>query len=166
MTDTQHDLTGEELYSLVRTGPLVSIDLIARAPDARLLVGLRNNQPARGTWFVPGGRIRKDERVVDAIERISLRELGRRIELAGAEFIGVFEHLYPTNFSGRPGTTHYVVLAMGVRLSEMPATPADDQHARWRWLTEAELLADPDVHENTKAYFRPTPHTAIDAGVR
>jgi colanic acid biosynthesis protein WcaH len=27
------------------------------------------------------------------------------------------------------------------------------QHGGYRWLTAAELLADPDVHANTKAYF-------------
>ena len=29
----------------------------------------------------------------------------------------------------------------------------DEQHALYRWMTTAALLADPQAHENTKAYF-------------
>ncbi|TFZ33599.1 GDP-mannose mannosyl hydrolase, partial [Pseudomonas syringae] len=29
-----------------------------------------------------------------------------------------------------------------------------DQHSEYLWLSPAALLARPDVHENTKAYFR------------
>jgi colanic acid biosynthesis protein WcaH len=36
----------------------VSIDLIVRDADGRVLLGLRNNRPARDWWFVPGGIVR------------------------------------------------------------------------------------------------------------
>ncbi|WP_286745065.1 NUDIX domain-containing protein, partial [Aquabacterium sp. UBA2148] len=41
--------------------PLVSIDLVLTDESNRLLLGLRRNAPARGWWFTPGGRIRKNE---------------------------------------------------------------------------------------------------------
>jgi hypothetical protein len=40
--------------------PLVSIDLIIRDNADRVLLGLRNNEPAKGYFFVPGGIILKD----------------------------------------------------------------------------------------------------------
>lgn len=51
----------DEFAHIVRLAPLVSIDLIIRAAKQNVLVALRTNEPARGVYFVPGGRIRKDE---------------------------------------------------------------------------------------------------------
>lgn len=39
------------------SAPLVSFDLIIRDPDGRALLRLRTNDPAKGFYFVPGGRI-------------------------------------------------------------------------------------------------------------
>ena len=62
---------------VVRNTPLVSVDLIVRDSRGRVLLGLRNNAPARHSWFTPGGRICKNERIVDAVGRVALEELGR-----------------------------------------------------------------------------------------
>jgi colanic acid biosynthesis protein WcaH len=44
--------------TVIRCAPLVSIDLVLRDPAGRVLVGCRNNEPARGMLFVPGSVIR------------------------------------------------------------------------------------------------------------
>jgi colanic acid biosynthesis protein WcaH len=125
-------------------------------------VGKRTNEPARGTWFVPGGRIGKAERVADAIERLMFEEVGVSARSAAMSFRGAFEHLYDTNFAGAAGFgTHYVVLAYDVQLSARPVELPDEQHSEYRWMTTHELLADEDVHENTRAYFAPQPSTAV-----
>ncbi|WP_370701703.1 NUDIX domain-containing protein [Thauera phenylacetica] len=41
-----------------------------------LLLGLRNNSPAKGWWFTPGGRIRKNEPLYDAQCRVAKDEIG------------------------------------------------------------------------------------------
>ncbi len=41
--------------------PLISIDLVIENSSSEILLGYRNNRPAKGYWFVPGGRILKDE---------------------------------------------------------------------------------------------------------
>ena len=69
-------LPKEVLIEVVRSAPLVSIDLIARRPDGAVLLGYRRNRPAQGFWFVPGGRILKGERMAEALVRIVRRELG------------------------------------------------------------------------------------------
>jgi colanic acid biosynthesis protein WcaH len=147
-------LSRDDFATLVRIGPLVSIDLVIRDPQGRVLVGLRQNEPARDWWFVPGGSIRKNERLDDAFRRIADRELGLDLRRPDARLLGVYEHLYETNFTGEAGFgTHYVVLGYAVQLDHAPTSPADDQHAALRWLAVDELLADPQVHANTKAYF-------------
>ncbi|MGO4331462.1 GDP-mannose mannosyl hydrolase [Cupriavidus sp. 2TAF22] len=151
-----------DFLSVVRHAPLVSIDLIVTDAQGRALLGRRRNRPARDTWFVPGGRIRKDENLDAAFRRIVADELGiAGVERASATARGVFEHLYPDNFAGEPGvTTHYVVLAYawtmpaGTQEAREAAVGTPGQHSAYRWMSPAELLGRDDVHENTKAYFR------------
>lgn len=146
-------LKRDAFLEVVRNTPLVSIDLIVRDTNDRVLVGLRTNEPARGWWFVPGGRVYKDERLADAFARITRAELGVGFAMASARPLGVYEHLYETNALDAPGvSTHYVVLAYALRVDGGLAPP-DAQHAGYAWRSEAELLADPTVHENTRAYF-------------
>jgi colanic acid biosynthesis protein WcaH len=149
-------LTELDFLDVVRLTPLVSIDLISTDGHGRVLVGQRRNRPARGTWFVPGGRIQKDETLDAAFTRIVEDELGiSSMERSAARFYGVFEHRYGDNFAGEPGiSTHYIVLAYTLGLTGRAPIGRFDQHSRYAWLPPAELLSRDDVHENTKAYFR------------
>ena len=114
--------------------PLVSIDLVVADREKRILCGWRVNEPARGFWFVPGGRILKGEMLDEAFGRIATAELGngdwRRSE---SRLLGVFEHLYETNFASVPGIgTHYVVLAYRIAVDVRP-TPSSTRSTRgWR----------------------------------
>ena len=146
-----------EIFDLVvQHTPLVSFDLVVRDARRRLLVGRRVNRPAQDTWFVPGGRIEKDERLAAAFKRITRVELGVEIELDATSFVGCFEHFYADNRSNRPGFgTHYVVLAHEIKGRYFESLPKD-QHTAYRWMSDAEALGDPEVHENTKAYCRNT----------
>jgi colanic acid biosynthesis protein WcaH len=150
-------LSHDALLAVVNHTPLVSIDLICHNPRGEVLLGWRRNQPAQGSWFVPGGRIRKDERVADALQRIAVVELGLDGQrLPPVAFLRAWEHLYPDNFAGEPGiSTHYVVLAYRLQLDEAQARALvpDAQHGELRWFAVEALRADPGVHLNTRAYF-------------
>lgn len=144
-----------DFANVIRLTPLVAIDLIVHAPGGGVLVGRRLNEPAKGMLFVPGSRISKNETLAGAFRRITLEELGLELPLEQARFAGVFEHFYPTNRFERSGFgTHYIVLAHELRLALEPDSLPTDQHGEYLWLTPIEILASPEVHENTKAYFR------------
>lgn len=146
-------LPAQEWLDVIARAPLVSIDLIVRDAQQRVLVGLRRNEPAAGTWFVPGGAIRKNETLDAAFARIAHAELGAAIARREARFVGVFEHHYATNFLATPGIgTHYVVLAHELSAPVQPGA-AQTQHSDYRWMTELELREHPDVHRYTRAYF-------------
>ena len=145
----------EEFLEVVERTPLVSIDLIVRRSDGRVLLGRRTNEPAKGCWFVPGGRIHKSERLADAFRRICEAELGKAFAITDAKFRGVFEHLYPTNFAEKPGTgTHYIVLAYDLRANDLPDKLPVDQHGEFEWFDVQRILKTDGVHENTRAYFQ------------
>lgn len=147
-------LPRHEFLEVVERAPLVSIDLIVRDSAGRVLLGLRRNMPARGWWFVPGGCVRKNETLDIAFERITLDELGTKVQRRNARLIGPFEHFFDENAGDRPGFgTHYVLLSYALP-NGLAVTPPLEQHSEYRWLSVDALLDDPSVHEYTKAYFR------------
>ena len=155
MNEPAIKLNRDDFAQIVKNTPLISIDLIVRNKEREVLLGLRNNEPARGFWFVPGGRILKDERMAQAFRRIGRDELGTELEISDGKFLGVFEHLYDENFHQETGFgTHFVVLAYEIinsgRFEDLP----NGQHHRFRWMKVGDLLSDELVHDNTKGYFR------------
>lgn len=151
-------LSKDEFVKVVAATPLVSIDLIVRNSGGSVFLGKRLNKPAQGYWFVPGGRILKDELFNAAFDRLVATELGLSSSLEDATFLGAYQHLYQDNFAEEADvTTHYVVLAYELSLSEdqcnCAGLLADDQHAEQRWWSVEDLLASDQVHSNTKAYF-------------
>jgi colanic acid biosynthesis protein WcaH len=148
-------LSHAELDAVIRLAPLVAIDLIIRNGRDEALLGLRRNEPAKGCYFVPGGMILKNERLADAFARLVKNETGHDASLDDARLLGVFEHFYDGNRSGRSGYgTHYVVLGYEFSWPSAAAPTPDDQHSELRWWPVPELLASDRVHDNAKAYFR------------
>src|SRR5215471_18215095 len=93
----------KEFADVIRLTPLVAVDLIVRSPEERVLVGRRINEPAKGLLFVPGSRISKNETRAAAFKRVSREELGVELPIEASRFVGVYEHLYPTNRFELPG---------------------------------------------------------------
>ena len=146
----------EHLVELVRGLPLVSVDLVLVRGGTEILLGLRTNRPAQGSWFVPGGRILKDEPRADALKRVAARELGiADIAALKPQLLGVFEHFYPDCFAGDIGvSTHYVVIAHRIDVPPDFEVPScDNQHAELRWWPIAEATANTDVHRYTRDYL-------------
>jgi len=75
-------LSDDQLLAVIERAPLVSIDLVLRDADGRILLGRRNHEPAKDTWFVPGGRIQQGESLDGAFARIAQAELGARLTRA------------------------------------------------------------------------------------
>jgi colanic acid biosynthesis protein WcaH len=152
-------LSTEEFIEVVKNAPLISIDLIIENPEGGILLGWRNNLPAKGYWFVPGGRIRKDERFEEAFRRIAYDETGLKVNVEETDFLGIYQHIYPgENFSGDPSFgTHYIVIAYRIKLNSSPETLPKDQHADYWWASVDEILDNPNVHINTQNYFNGYP---------
>jgi len=147
-------MNDKRFLEIIDSTPLVSLDLILEDRDGKVLLGKRVNRPAQGFWFVPGGRIRKNEKLADAIKRISLAELGTAIPISDASLLGAFDHIYSDNYFGEEGiNTHYVVLAYKVNVRGGLEMVPDSQHSEIKWWSKQDLLDSHDVHRNTKAYF-------------
>ena len=142
--------------TVVASTPLVAIDLVVRNGRGEVFLGLRVNRPAYGFWFVPGGRIRKNESLDSAFRRITQDELGRPFERATARLLGVYEHFYEDSVFANAGfgpDTHYVVLSYCLELDDSTLQPPAEQHQQYRWWPQDELRFSSRVHENTRTYF-------------
>ncbi|GAB3520294.1 GDP-mannose mannosyl hydrolase [Photobacterium alginatilyticum] len=137
---------------MIKNSPLVSIDLVVKNSRGEILLGKRINRPAKGYWFVPGGRILKDESISQAFSRITKIELGVEISLERANFLGPYEHFYTDNFFGDEFSTHYVALGYEVELNLTCEQLPEQQHDHYRWFTLKEILTATDIHKHSKWY--------------
>ena len=145
----------KHVLEIIEATPLVSIDLVIRNPSNKVLLGKRNNRPAMGYWFVPGGRIFKNETINQALKRISEVELGQDLSTKAPSLLGAYDHIYEDNFLNVKGiNTHYVVLAFVIALQQEIEVKSDEQHTELKWWEIDKLLQDQTVHQNTKVYFR------------
>ena len=148
-------LKQDDFLKIVELTHLVSIDLVLIYKN-RVLVGKRINEPAKDMWFVPGGRIYKNELWKNAIERISLNELGYKINHKDTKFIGIFDHIYPTNFANiKDINTHYLCIGLKICVdnNNIDLDIFSNQHNSIQWMEIDELLNSDSVHQNTKNYF-------------
>ncbi len=139
--------------TIIEYAPLISIDLVIHNRKGKVLLGYRNNRPAQGYWFVPGGRIQKDEPMSDAFKRLTMNELGAEFYLEQAELIGPFEHFYTDNVTGKGFSTHYIALGYRLIVDETQLNLPTEQHSQYAWMSVEELLNHPDVHKHSRFYF-------------
>ncbi|PTQ89767.1 GDP-mannose mannosyl hydrolase [Agitococcus lubricus] len=146
-------LAKDAFLTVVRDTPLVSIDLVVKDAEGKILLGYRKNSPAKGYWFVPGGRICKNETLDQAFARITLTELGIALKRETAILLGLYDHIYTDNFANVEGIgTHYVVMAYAVELSTAALSLPKEQHSDYTWMSATELTQHAYVHPNTQAY--------------
>lgn len=120
-----------ELFKQTRASmPLASIDILA-VHKGRLLLMKRVNEPGKGVWFVPGGRIRYGETLKEAV----LRELEEETGLTpvGLEAKGSMCHFW--------SDAHYVTSFFRVDVAG-DVVRMDDEHDEYMWVSE---LPD-DIH--------------------
>lgn len=97
----------------------------------RLLLVRRRNDPGRGLWSVPGGRVEPGETVAAAVEREVLEETGLRVR-AGAEVGRI-------RIDG--GTVVYDVVDLACSLLDAGARPVAGDDAAEVLFADAATLA-------------------------
>ena len=151
-------LSPDDFWTAGKLTQYVSIDLIVKHQN-KFMFGLRNNEPAKGTLFVPGSKTFKGNKLTDEITRITKYELGTALEPSRAAFVGVFDHIYDRNFRDTSYGVHYVCIALEITASKeeaekFSAHASSDQHSHIQWLTLEEIIKSDCVHPNSSAYFK------------
>lgn len=123
--------------------PRLGVGALVVRDDAILLVQ-RAQEPSRGEWAIPGGKVHPGETLRSAVEREILEETGVTIE--AGEFAWQFE-LIQRHANGEV-QYHYVVLDFHARyLAGEPQAADDALAARWVGFKELGAL---DLSEQTR----------------
>lgn len=152
-------LDKQTFTTVIASTPLVSIDLVVINHLGLALLGKRLNKPAKDFWFVPGGRIVKNESLADAFKRLTRDELGAEFSISQAALLGPYDHFYDdcvfsSDSEDNGVSTHYVAIAYVLKLDhELTDLPLHIQHAQYQWLDVDSLLTAEHVHAHSKHYF-------------
>lgn len=138
--------------TVIENTPLVSIDLCL-VFNGQILLGKRSNDPLKGIWFTPGGRIHKNETWQGALLRIAEVELClSSIEVEDFTLMGMWDHFYKNSALDQNTSTHYVNLPHYVWFQSKPQITLDDQHGEFKWFDLAVVSSDEKFHPYMRNY--------------
>ena len=133
--------------TIVKNAPLISLDLCLVC-EGKILLCERENEPLKGQWFTPGGRIYKNETWQSALLRIAQTELGLpNNKIQEFTLMGIWDHFYSNSVFDEGTSTHYVNLPHFAYFKNMPLIVLDGQHVEFDWF-DLQLVA-------TDERFRP-----------
>jgi colanic acid biosynthesis protein WcaH len=146
MTEPVSWIPDDVWADIVAHMPVPSVDLVVDCADG-VLLARRQNEPASGEWFVPGGRVRKGEPIRETVSRVAREELG--IDVSIQTELGTYDHFYETADMEDAGGKHYV--AHGYRVTpDSEVIELDDQHDDSDVFSTDDL---PDLHPYVEAYL-------------
>lgn len=146
MTERVEWIPDDVWRDIVEHVPIPSVDLLVVTDDS-LLLAKRQNEPAKGEWFVPGGRVQKGESLEEAVHRVAKAELG--VDVVIIDELGGYNHMYETADVADAGGKHYVAHGYVVR-PKSDQVNLDEQHSEAKYFA---LDALPSVHPNVAAYI-------------
>jgi colanic acid biosynthesis protein WcaH len=84
----------KQYRDIVKKMPIMTVDGIILYKDKYLLIKRKNN-PLKGRFWTPGGRVYKGEKIVDALRRKMKEETGLDIKIIS--LMGFYEDFYKKN---------------------------------------------------------------------
>lgn len=123
--------------------PVIAVGAVV-VKDGELLMVRRKNDPGKGLWSIPGGRLEPGEYISAAVAREVKEETGLDVEVLG--LLGIFEV---------PGDPHYVVLDHIASHAGDDEPVAGDDVDDVRWVPVdgvSELQCTPRLEETLRAW--------------
>ena len=123
-------LSDAEYKRIMEIMPVVCIDCLVQNEQGEFLLVKRNNEPLKGKYWVPGGRLLRNERLEDAVNRKMRQELGVSVEIV--RNLGFYEEFFEKTAQNAEGGFHAISFLYLVRPLAGEIT-LDDQSAEWGW---------------------------------
>jgi len=129
-------LSEAEYKRVMETMPVVCIDCLVQSEQGEFLLIKRKNEPLKGEFWVPGGRLLRNERLEEAVHRKMSEELGVGVEII--ESLGFYEEFFDKTAQNAEGGFHAISFLYLVRPLSDTIT-LDDQSAEWGWFKNIPL---------------------------
>jgi colanic acid biosynthesis protein WcaH len=134
------------LYKKIHAAmPIPCVDAVV-VQDGKTLLCKRTNEPVKGHYWLPGGRIRKGETLTEAILRKVEQETGLKVRIVAQ--LGTEETMFDEGPFGGP--THTVNTVFLVRPVGTVDLATDDQHSDLAWFP----LTARGLHPYVAKYLR------------
>lgn len=139
----------KELYKKILDNiPIPTVDILFFNTSWWLLLAKRNNEPLKGIYYIPGWRVNKWEKSIDAAKRKAYEELGISIDASKLQFIGVYDDIFDRSAFDNI-STHCIPVTYSYQLDideEWMISLWDTQHSDLRFFS----LSDESLHHMVK----------------
>lgn len=118
-----------KLYKQIHQNmPIVCVDMVVVDKNNRFMLVKRANEPVKGRWWFAGGRVKKGEKLLAAVKRQALKELGVNVKVI--KQVGFDETMYNTGPYGTPTHTVNAIYKVQVNPDKIVL---DDQAEQCEW---------------------------------
>ena len=147
MTDKKankdYPLAPEEFNAIYSKVPRLCVEIVIKS-DEGVLLSLRDIEPCKGQWHLPGGTVFFGEKHVNAVGRIARRELS--IAITGAKLLGYID--YPSHYEN--GLDSPVGIAFAVKYKGDIKPNKESSKIGWFKKLPDNIHADQDKFLNDK----------------
>lgn len=148
----------EDFYARVHESmPILCVDVVVTNGESVLLIR-RGREPEKGTWWFPGGRLLRDEKLKYGVTRVVKDETG--LAVFNPTFLTVAETLFDEDPFGHGKGTHTVNMVYLARARETAifSVMLDDNHDDHRWVPIKDVFSG-DYNDYVKR------HVALASGM-
>lgn len=121
--------------------PVLCIDFVL-VNDGKILLTYRTEEPAKDQWWIQGGRVHKNEKLIDTVRRKAKEEIGIEVEIV--RIIGVYEIMFEQGAFNLP--VHDVAICFLVKPKNDAKVTLDSTHQEYKWISKI----DNDLHPYVK----------------
>ena len=153
---SKHTLDEKSWQKCISNMPIYGIDIVIYNTRLGVLMGKRKNNPAKDKYFVPGGRVYKNETRSSAFNRILSIETGLSMSIEHSQFLGIYEHFYNESYWTAEESTHYIIEARLIEIKNFSNhfhISLEEQHLDFKWFNNEEVN-DSDIHNYSKDYLK------------
>ena len=128
----------EEYKKILENMPICCVDVVIRRGDNAVLLVKRRDEPAKGLWWFPGGRLLKKEQLEAAAVRKVAEETGLEIEIE--KTIGCYETIFDTGPLGIATGTHSINITFLANLcpDDQDLVEMDKTSLAFKWFKKSE----------------------------
>lgn len=133
----------DECYATIQKKmPIATVDAIIFHKDKFLLMK-RNDSPVKGEWWIPGGRIFKNESIEDAVKRKVFEETGLQCKII--EQLGVINQIFPE--------CHTISIFYLVE-SNRNDVKLNTEHSDYKWVSELPVNSHQYLRHMVKTAYK------------
>jgi|APSaa5957512576_1039674.scaffolds.fasta_scaffold02000_7 colanic acid biosynthesis protein WcaH len=142
----------EELYKKIVENVLIAtVDIVVLSRDLKkLLLFKRENNPAKGIYYTPGGRIYKGEEAIECAIRKTKEEIGIDISKDDLGFGGTIVEKWENSFFSEEIESSFMTMFFYFILDNEDNLKLDKQHSEYKWFNIEDETISPYVRKKVK----------------